>query len=229
MTDRRYWPSRPAFPNELKTLFEQLAVCAVASTFGAIATGCAASRPANGDANSGGAPSEPPGDWHAPNDIVQRCAQAALEEIEHTRITTALARRFGAEPALPSPRELAVRSALAIALENAVEGCVRETFGALIAHCQAAAARDPDVQRSMAVIAGDETRHAELSWMVAHWLEPQLSPAEQQSVAAARLAALHQLATQADVELESAERSAIGWPCREAQAALLARLSEAIA
>jgi len=54
-----------------------------------------------------------------------------------------------------------------VALENAVEGCVRETYGALIATRQAEAASDPVVRRAMRKIAADETAHAALSWDVA--------------------------------------------------------------
>jgi hypothetical protein len=56
-----------------------------------------------------------------------------------------------------------------MAIENAVEGCVRETFGALVAHWQARHARDPDVARVMRVVARDETRHAALAWAIAEW------------------------------------------------------------
>ena len=53
--------------------------------------------------------------------------------------------------------------------ENAREGCVRETFGALIAMHQAERAGDPIIRRAMRRIAEEETRHAELAWEVASW------------------------------------------------------------
>ncbi|HWZ87964.1 MAG TPA: hypothetical protein VNW92_03915 [Polyangiaceae bacterium] len=61
-----------------------------------------------------------------------------------------------------------------MALENAVEGCVRETYGALVATWQAQVARDPVVRAAMKRIARDETRHAALSWSVGSWLETRL-------------------------------------------------------
>src|SRR5262249_34549044 len=57
---------------------------------------------------------------------------------------------------------------------NAVEGCVRETFGALLAGFQATRARDPGIARLMRSIARDEMRHAALSWAVARWASPRL-------------------------------------------------------
>jgi len=59
--------------------------------------------------------------------------------------------------------------------EIAVEGCVRETFGALEATFQAKNANDPQIRRVMRRIAEDETRHAALAWRVAAWIEPRLS------------------------------------------------------
>jgi hypothetical protein len=160
---------------------------------------------------------------------VQRCAQSALEEIEHTKLTSALAHSFGAEPALPAMASLAVRGALEIAIENAVEGCVRETYGALLAYHQAATARLPYVREVMIAIAQDEARHAELAWAISRWLEPQLSPAERAQIALERAAAMQKLEAGSDLELGSTERAAIGWPSRHAQEVLLSRLQLALA
>lgn len=70
-----------------------------------------------------------------------------------------------------------------ITRENAVEGCVRETFGALIMQWQAAHARDASVRRAFARIAADETRHAALSWSVARWAAQALDPEARAAVA----------------------------------------------
>jgi hypothetical protein len=56
------------------------------------------------------------------------------------------------------------RSLEELAVENAVEGCVRETYGALTAIWQARTAKDPSVAAAVRRIARDETRHAALSW-----------------------------------------------------------------
>jgi len=86
-----------------------------------------------------------------------------------------------------------VRSLERIALENAVEGCVREAAGALVATWQASRAKDVAVRRSMARIAADETRHAALAWAVADWIEPRLSPGARERVRRARRGALDRL------------------------------------
>jgi hypothetical protein len=78
------------------------------------------------------------------------------------------------------------RSLAAIAVENAVEGCVRETYGALVGLWQARTAGDPVVAAAMKRIAADETRHAELAWKVDAWAAPRLGRAARRRVAEAR-------------------------------------------
>jgi hypothetical protein len=80
-----------------------------------------------------------------------------------------MARRFGGERVRPSVEPLPPRALDVVAIENAVEGCVGETFGALLASWQAANAGDPEIARLMRSIARDETRHAALAWAIARW------------------------------------------------------------
>jgi len=164
----------------------------------------------------------------APRELVACAARSALEEIGHARVVTALARRFGAEPGAHGLPPFAPRSALAIALENAVEGCVRETYGALVAHYQAETAADPGVRAVMSVLAEDETRHATLAWEVAHWLEPRLSADEQRAVHAARTAALVALRSELEPPIAPAEMALIGLPEPRLARALLDRLAGAL-
>lgn len=159
----------------------------------------------------------------APVELVQRARRSAIEEIRHARIVSGLAARFGAVVATPSIAHEAPRTRFAIALENAVEGCVRETFGALLAWHQALAARDPAVRDAMREIAEDETRHAELAWAIAAWLQPQLDAAEREQLALARSVGFARLASE-DIELSAAERIAIGWPRPDVCSALLQQL-----
>jgi hypothetical protein len=77
---------------------------------------------------------------------------AARDEIRHTRLAVSLARRYGAVPVPVKVEGQRVRSPDAMALENAVEGCVREAFGALIASWQAIAAQDPSIRAAMATL-----------------------------------------------------------------------------
>jgi hypothetical protein len=110
----------------------------------------------------------------APRSLIARAEAAAEDETRHTRATGALARRFGARPVRARVKLGPIRELAAIAEENAVEGCVRETFGALVAGWQARAAIDPVVRRSMRAIAADEERHAELAWAVDAWASRRL-------------------------------------------------------
>lgn len=153
--------------------------------------------------------------------------RSAREEVRHAAQMSRLAARYGAQPSaarVVAPRRL--RPALEIALENAVEGCVRETFGALVAWQQSACAADPVVARTMRGIAADETRHAELSWEVAAWIEPKLSKHERLSVRRARNRAFEQLRREIAADpMSSDARAQLGWPSNAQQQALLDRLA----
>ncbi len=107
----------------------------------------------------------------APSELVARARSAAKDEIRHARATRRLAARFGGTVKQRPVGALPVRSLEAIAEENAREGCVRETFGALVATMQAARATDAAVRAEMETIARDETEHAALAWDVAEWLD----------------------------------------------------------
>jgi hypothetical protein len=130
----------------------------------------------------------------APRHLVARARRAVGDEIRHARLTAALARRFGGEPERASVAPGATRPLLEVAIENAAEGCVRESFGALVATWQSRAATDREVRAAMTLIAEDETLHAELAWAVAAWAEPRLAASEQARVDEARRAALAALA-----------------------------------
>lgn len=131
----------------------------------------------------------------APRALVRAATRARADEIRHAGTLSRLARSHGAR--VPVPRVAPAgrpRPLFHVARENAVEGCVRETFGALIASWQACNAGDPAVARAMRRIAGDETRHAALSWAVARWLEPRLPSRDRARVERARIRAMRALA-----------------------------------
>jgi hypothetical protein len=98
----------------------------------------------------------------------------------------ALAARHGAVPPAVQVARAPVRDVESIARENAVEGCVRETFAALVAWRQARAAGDPSIRAAMSRIARDETRHAALAWAVDDWTRALLTPAARRRVREAR-------------------------------------------
>ena len=77
-----------------------------------------------------------------------------------------LARTFGAEPEPVRITPCRCETFETVAVENAIEGCVRETYGALVSFWQARAAGDPKVREVYARIAEDElsTRHSRGAW-----------------------------------------------------------------
>lgn len=152
----------------------------------------------------------------APFELAQAARDAARDEVAHAEAMAALA---GAEvPAVRVIRGAAPRSVEQIALENAREGCVRETFAALLAHRQATCAADPRVRDVMRVIAEDETRHATLSWRIAEVLDARLSPAARARVAEARREAIEALRGECAA---GAEDPALGLPGSSEALALL--------
>jgi hypothetical protein len=157
----------------------------------------------------------------APRRLVSRARVAARDEIRHARDTAAIARRLGGRPARPATRTLPARSLEAVARENAVEGCVRETYGALVAMWQAERASDPRIARSLARIARDEARHASIAWQVAEWTRTRLGPAAKARVERARRDALAELRTELTTEppLDVVQRA--GMPTAAQAACLL--------
>jgi len=134
----------------------------------------------------------------APAALVAEARRSAWDEVAHTGMMKDLAEHFGSQAAVSWPTMSAAgtsgaRDLFAIAVENAVEGCVRETFGALQATHQALHAVHPFVVSVMRTIAEDETRHAALAWDVAAWIEPHLSTDQRNAVCAARKHAIQTL------------------------------------
>ena len=141
----------------------------------------------------------------APAVLIAGCQRAATEEVDHARRMGALAAAFGGCPTKPRMGPTPVRSLLDLAIENAVEGCVRETWSAMVAHWQALHAAEPEVRAVMARIAADEARHGELAHAIHDWAMSRLSDDERATVHAARQRAiaglLEGLAEPVDAEL----------------------------
>lgn len=164
----------------------------------------------------------------APKRLVRAAARAARDEIRHTRSTGALARRFGGRGRVPVVARGPHRSLEAMAIENAVEGCVRETYGALVATRQAQTARDPQVRAAMMRIARDETRHAALSWSVGRWLESRLDGAAKRQVARAKLDAVRELSASVAAEAEVGFAALAGLPTPVEASSLVAQLERTL-
>jgi hypothetical protein len=158
----------------------------------------------------------------APASLVSRLRCAAEEEVEHARRMTALARARGVEPRAPIVMGPGARSVFAIAMENALEGCVRETWGAAIALARSMRAEDADVRDAMRTIASDELGHAALSWDLAAWLDTRLTHEQRAAVAEARAEAVAKLGAEVDRGVPAPWRKALGMPSPEEARAILA-------
>jgi hypothetical protein len=167
----------------------------------------------------------------APPELIEASARAAADEVRHARVTAALARRYGGRASLrrsSTSLHRRARSLEAIAIENAVEGCVRETFGALTALAQSKTAGDVRLRAAMKRIAEDETRHAALGWAVARWAEGQLDARARARVEAARQAAIEELARHAVDEPPIALQRVAGLPSAAASRRMLDELQRTL-
>lgn len=151
----------------------------------------------------------------APEALVARALTAAADERRHARAIGALAAERGATVPEVVAGALRPRALLAMAVENRREGCVRETYGALLAHYQARASASPDVRRAMARIAHEETEHAALSWDLDAWLVARLDAAELAVVRAAEREALRELAVECAQTFDADTRAVVGLPSPE--------------
>ena len=164
----------------------------------------------------------------APRGLVRRALSSARDEMRHARHVGALARRFGGAPHFPRIAVGAVRSLERVALENAVEGCVHETYAALVAQHQAARSSERVVAATHHAIAADELRHAELAWDVAHWLEPRLPPSARHHVTQARRQAAAALARDLARSRPSPIDAVAGLPSPSAGLALAEHLAASL-
>jgi hypothetical protein len=148
----------------------------------------------------------------APRRLRVEAGRARRDEIRHASVMARLARRHGGRPRGASTPRVAIRPLEAIALENATEGCVRETWGALFAAFQAERASDPALRRAFARIAGDEARHAALSWRLHRWALGRLGRDARARVEAARADATAKLRAEIAVEPPLALAAIAGVP-----------------
>jgi len=161
----------------------------------------------------------------APASLVRGAERAMRDEARHARVTARIARDHGASARRARVARRASRPLVDAAIENAIEGCVRETYGACVAAWQATHAGDPRVRDAMKRIAIDETRHATLSWSVARWMRRRLSPRERDRVDAARARAVAALRDDASADPARALVVTAGVPTAADARAIVARLA----
>jgi hypothetical protein len=162
----------------------------------------------------------------APDALRLRALRAATDERRHTLAMRRLALRADVDPTLPAHDPGRVRELFALAYENAVEGCVREFFGALLARWQSVHADDPEVRVTLRRIAVDEARHADLAWDVAAWVEPRLSPDERAELTLARATAWGELLDAWHAPWPGPTRKRLGLPSGDEVHAMLRALRQ---
>jgi len=128
----------------------------------------------------------------APDDLVRRAQAAMRDEVRHATAMTALAARFGHVPRAVDAPQLPCRPLAAIARENAIEGCVREAYGALVVTYQAESAM-PELRTAFRAIARDERRHAALAEDVHAWIMAALDAPACEVIEAVRRDTEHEL------------------------------------
>jgi hypothetical protein len=110
----------------------------------------------------------------APADLIARSHRAALDEILHARLAFTMAFAFGhdgiAPGPLPMPASAHEITAVDVLRSTVRDGCVAETRAALQARRDLADAKSTLERDTLARIADDEERHAELAFATVAWL-----------------------------------------------------------
>ena len=133
--------------------------------------------------------------WKAPHAFIVRCLQAAEDERRHTKIMMTIAQQYTQSiPALQIERQPS--DLFSMALHNATEGCIHETWSALEAHLISHSAKTPELRSAFAVISREESAHAQLSWDLHHWFCEQLTEEQVKQLQRAQRLALQQLPNQ---------------------------------
>jgi hypothetical protein len=148
----------------------------------------------------------------APSRLVTAALRSAREEEGHAALVSRLALRFGSEPLRPVLCARPNRSLEEIALDNAVEGCAGEAFGALVAGFQAERAPDLEVRTAFARIAREEADHALFSFELADWLVGRIGGDALDRAESAERARVETLRTDEAPIADEAARAVLGLP-----------------
>lgn len=162
----------------------------------------------------------------APASLLAAAWRAADDEKRHAKLMGAVAETFGETHIPYEATSLPPRPLLAVALENAREGVVHETFGAVLNAHQAEHAEGASLRDVFASIADDELAHAQLSLDIHRWVLTQLPPDERLMVVAEVTRAITNVGKH--VAAEGDRDPHLGLPARETSRSILASLSEKV-
>ncbi len=162
----------------------------------------------------------------APPSLLRSVRAAGRDEVRHARRVGREAERLGVAVPLAVVAPIEPRSIERLAIDNAEEGCVRETFGAALNALQAERATDRRLRALMRSLAADELRHAALSWRVAEWLETKLDAAGRARIEEARRSSIAALERELSGPVPA--DPALGTPDGDGQRRLLAAMRAAM-
>jgi hypothetical protein len=161
----------------------------------------------------------------APTSLVVRAREAQADEMRHAVTMTGHAKARGVTPTSARSFVTKYASLFDLALHNAEEGCVRETYGALVAMHQAARASDAAFRIDLAIIAQEEVKHAAWSHDLDQWLSEQLTPSENEAVGLAKATAFERLERECSAAVPNAAlETEAGLPDAATSAHMLAAL-----
>jgi len=161
----------------------------------------------------------------APTELAEEAREAAREVVHHAEIAHELALRFGTEPIFPLFASLPPRGIVLSAIDNAVEGCIRQTYGALVVTYQAKGAKDLPTRDGMRSVASEKRRHAALAWRASVWFEKRLPSNDVERIRRAQHEELEALGREVDPGLTPFERGLLGLPDRDRALSILERLT----
>lgn len=168
----------------------------------------------------------------APVSLIAAAARAEHEEIRHAALMGEQARTFGSASIAARTKKARRRSLEAMAIENVVEGCVNETFGALLMTWQATYASSKNLRATFSEIASDEIGHATLSRSVAAWAESQLDTRAKIRVKRAQARAIEKLQRSRIAHenrvFDDRLATQIGWPTPAQRSELIQRMLTAL-
>lgn len=109
----------------------------------------------------------------APPDLLLAAHAAMADEVEHARVSFAIAAALAGQPVgagrLPAALGELPRSRVAFVVDAFREGCIGESIAAAVAGLAAARCEDRALRGILERIAEDELRHAALAWRAVRW------------------------------------------------------------
>ncbi len=166
--------------------------------------------------------------YEAPQELIELARKAIAEEARHTKMASNLSKGYNTEIPEFIVNEFQLRSLFEIALENAVEGCVNESFAATCGLWQHAHAEHDVFREVIGHITEEEIGHGALSWSIHEWIMPQLTEAQQAHVLQAQAKAFDTLEENFKLEEHPEVRIALGLPNQTEASALIHSFREQV-